>query len=94
MKNTNINAILADLADYTRLADELSAQIETLKDQVKEYMTEQDLTELLGENGSKVYWKEQVQTRFDSSSFKKSGYEELYKSFCRESIVRPFKFYK
>lgn len=88
-----INDTLRELAEYTRLAEELTAQIDTLKDEVKAYMTEQNLDELLGESGEKVYWKKQIQNRFDSTAFKKSEWGELYKEFTKPSETRPFKFF-
>lgn len=95
MKKTlsEIHQTMKSLAEYTRLQDELTAQIDSLKDEIKEYMTDKNLTELLGENGEKVYWKKTLQSRFDSTSFKKSEWGELYQMYCKPSEVRPFKFY-
>ena len=95
MKRTiaEINATLKELAEYTRMQEELEAQIDSLKDEIKAYMTDKNLTELLGESGEKVYWKTQIQNRFDSTAFKKSEWGELYKDFTKPSETRPFKFY-
>ena len=95
MKKTlaEINATLRELAEYTRMQDELTAQIDGLKDEIKSYMTDEDLTELLGENGEKVYWGKVVSNRFDSTAFKKSEWAELYKEYSRTVETRPFKFY-
>lgn len=93
-KNINeINAVLRELSEYTRMQEELTAQIDSLKDEIKAYMTDENLTELLGESGQKVYWKTQLQTRFDSTAFKKSEFGDLYQRFTKQTEVRPFKFF-
>lgn len=89
----DINAIMRELAEFTRMQEELDAQIDNLKDEIKSYMTAENLDELLGENGEKVYWKSQIQNRFDSTAFKKSEWGELYKMFTKPSETRPFKFF-
>lgn len=89
----NINEIMRELAEYTRMQEELDAQIDSLKDEIKSYMTAENLEELLGENGEKVYWKAQIQNRFDSTAFKKSEWGELYKMYQKPCETRPFKFF-
>lgn len=95
MKKTlaEIQATMKELSEYTRMAEELTAQIDALKDEIKAFMTDENLTELLGENGSKVYWKSQLQNRFDTAAFRKSEWGSLYEEFTKQSEVRPFKFY-
>ena len=95
MKKTvaGINAIMKELAEYTAMKAELEAQIDTIKDQIKEYMNDENLDELLGENGEHVVWKSVISNRFDSTAFKKSEWGELYKEFTKPSETRPFKFF-
>lgn len=95
MKKTlaEINATMKELAEYTAMMNELEAQIDAIKDQIKEYMKEEDLEELLGENGEHVVWKKVISNRFDSTAFKKSEWGELYKEFTRPSETKPFKFF-
>lgn len=89
----NINELMKELAEYTRLQEELTASIEALKDECKEYMKEENLDEVLGENGEHIVWKSVISNRFDSTAFKKSEWGELYKEFTKPSETRPFKFY-
>ena len=49
----SINAIMAELAQYTRLQEEAAAMVEALKDQIKEYMTAAGL-EVLTDDERKV----------------------------------------
>lgn len=95
MKKTiaEINATLRELAEYTRMQEELETQIDSLKDEIKAYMTDENITELLGESGEKVYWDKVISSRFDSTAFKKSEWAELYKEYSKTVETRPFKFY-
>lgn len=88
-----INKTMKELAEYTAMMTELESQIETMKDQIKEYMREEEIEELLGENGEHVVWKKVLSSRFDSTAFKKSEWGELYKEFTKPSETRPFKFF-
>lgn len=89
----NINELMRELAEYTKLQEELTAQIEELKDEAKQYMNENELDEVLGENGEHIVWKSVISNRFDSTAFKKSEWGELYKMFTKPSETRPFKFF-
>lgn len=95
MKKTiaEINATLKELAEYTKMQEELETQIDSLKDKIKAYMTDENITELLGESGEKVYWDKVISSRFDSTAFKKSEWAELYKEYSKTVETRPFKFY-
>ena len=42
-------------------------------------MKDEDLDELLGENGEHAVWRKVISNRFDSTAFKKSEWGELYK---------------
>ena len=95
MKKTiaEINATLKELAEYTRMQEELTAQIDSLKDELKAYMKDENLDELLGENGEHAVWRPVISNRFDSAAFKKSEWAELYKEYTKPSETRPFKFF-
>ena len=88
-----INAILKELSEFTKMQEELDAQIDSLKDELKDYMKAENVDELLGENGEHVVWRTVVSNRFDSTSFKKSEWGELYKMFTKPCETRPLKFY-
>lgn len=94
MKKTieEINATMKELAEYTAMKEELTAQIEALQDQIKAYMNENGIDEIIGENGEKATWRSVVSNRFDSASFRKSEWGELYKEFCRRSEYMRFTF--
>lgn len=88
-----INKTLKELSELVKLSEELQTEIESLKNECKEYMNSENLEELLGDNGEHVVWKKVISNRFDSTAFKKSEWGELYKEFCKPSETRPFKLF-
>lgn len=88
-----IQKTMKELAEFTAMQAELEAQIDSLKDELKEYMREENVDELLGENGEHAVWRKVISTRFDSTAFKKSKWSELYKQFSKTTETKPFKFY-
>lgn len=90
--NKNINEVMAELKNYMDMKDELQAEIEALQDQVKSYMTEAGVDEVIGENGEKATWRSVVSNRFDTASFRKSEWGELYKEFCKRTEYLRFTF--
>lgn len=66
----NYNEIMAELAQYTRIAEETAAVIDGLKDKLKEYMTAEGLETLAG-NEHKATYKTVVCTRIDTTALKK-----------------------
>lgn len=94
MKKTidEINATMKELAEYTAMKEELTAQIEALQDEIKGYMAETGVDEVVGENGEKATFRSVVSNRFDSTAFKKSEWGELYKEFCKRTEYKRFTF--
>ena len=66
----NYNEIMRELAHYTRIADEAAAIADGLKDQLKNYMVENSLETLIGEEHKAIY-KAVKSTRVDTTAFKK-----------------------
>lgn len=66
----DINKIMAELANYNRIADETAAIIDGLKDQLKEYMTQNNIDTLNGIEHKATY-KPVESARLDSKSLKK-----------------------
>ncbi len=92
MKTMNeINATMKELAEYTELAEQLKAQIEALQDEVKAYMTETGVDEVIGENGEKATWRGVISNRFDSTAFKKD-FLDIYKEYTKRTEYKRFTF--
>lgn len=66
---TNINEIMAQLAQYNRMKDETEAIIDGLKDQLKQYMIENKLETLNGDEHKAIY-KAVESSRVDTKRLK------------------------
>lgn len=91
----NIKELLADLAELKALETELNAELEAVTDQIKSYMTENDQTELLADDGSKVTYSTVVSKRFDTSKFRKESQvnELIYQQYLKQSTCKRFQFH-
>ena len=89
-KMRNINEVMKELAEMNALLEETNAIIEGLKDEVKEYMNDQGVDEVVSDSG-KATWREVISSRFASTEFKKV-HADLYKAFCRSTTSRRFTF--
>lgn len=84
MTQERINQMLKELKKYNDMKKELDNQIKALQDECKEYMTENQLSELFNENRSIVARLATVVTkRFDTASFRHSEWAELYEEYCK-----------
>lgn len=67
----NINEVMKELAEYTRIQEETTVIIDGLKDTIKNYMQENGLDTLSG-NEHKATYKPVTTTRIDTTAFKKA----------------------
>ena len=66
----NINDVFAELAQYTRLQEEITATVDSLKDTLKKYMEENQLETLTGTEHKATY-KAVTSSRIDTTALKK-----------------------
>ena len=66
----NINETMRELAQYTRLQEEAAAMVEALKDQLKQYMNENHLETLAGDEHKATY-KTVTSSRIDTAALRK-----------------------
>lgn len=91
MTQERINQMLAELKEYGEMKKELDKQIKELQAECKVYMTENQLSELFNDNKSiSVRYTEMISEKFDSTSFKKSEWGELYKEYCKKVTSMRF----
>ena len=74
--------------ELRRMADELTAEIESIQDAIKAHMTAIDADTLTGTD-YKITWKTVTSSRFDSTAFKKAM-PELAERFTKSSTSRRF----
>lgn len=86
----NINDIMKELAQYKRLQDETAAIIEGLTDQLKEYMTANQLDTLIGDEHKATY-KIVTSSRIDTTALKKAM-PEVVTAYTKTTETRRFTF--
>ena len=66
----NIDSTMKELAQYTRIMEEASATVDSLKDEIKRYMEDHD-TDVLTGNEHKATYKAVSSSRIDTTALKK-----------------------
>lgn len=91
MTSRRMNKVLAELKEYNQMKKQLDAQIKALQDECKEYMTENQLSELFNDDNSIVArYSEVISTTFDTTAFKKSEWAELYQEYTKKVTSMRF----
>lgn len=86
----NIDAIMAELAQYIRMQEEAAAMVESLKDQLKERMTAAGVESLAGSEHKATY-KSVTSSRVDTTSLKKD-HPEIAARYTKTTTARRFTF--
>lgn len=86
----DINAIMAELAQYTRLQEEAAAMVEALKDQIKEHMTVTGLEVLTGDEHKATY-KTVTSSRIDTAALKKE-HPDIATQYTKTTETKRFTF--
>lgn len=86
----DINAIMADLAQYTRIMEEAAATVEGLKDQLKQYMQAHALETIAGAE-HKCSWKTVQSSRVDTTALKKD-FPDIVAAYTRMTESKRFTF--
>ena len=90
MNIRELNEVMKTIAEYSRIAEEAQKVVDENKEVLKAYMTESELTELIGDEHKATY-KEVVSNRFDSTAFKKD-HADMYEAYKKESSSMRFTF--
>lgn len=86
----NINEIMAELAQYTRMAEEIAATVDGLKDQIKKYMEENKLETLTGSEHKATY-KTVATSRIDTAALKRNA-PEIATQYTKTTESKRFTF--
>ncbi|MDR2044893.1 MAG: hypothetical protein LBQ15_11145 [Clostridium sp.] len=86
----NINDTMKELAEYIRLGEEVTANIEGLKDALKAYMSEKGLDTLAG-NEHKAAYKAVESSRIDTTALKKAM-PDIAAQYTRTTTSKRFIF--
>lgn len=86
----DINAIMAELAQYTRMAEEIVATVDGLKDAIKKYMEENQLETLTG-NEHKATYKTVTSSRIDTTALKRNA-PDIAEKYTKTTKTKRFTF--
>ena len=86
----NIDNTMKELAEYIRMGEEIAANIDALKDQIKQYMNDNQLETLTGAE-HKASYKAVVSSRIDTTALKKDA-PEIAAKYTRTTESRRFTF--
>ena len=86
----DINAIMAELAQYSRMAEEIAATVDGLKDTIKKYMEENQLETLTG-NEHKATYKTVTSSRIDTTALKRNA-PDIAEKYTKTTESKRFLF--
>lgn len=86
----NINAIMQELAQYTRMAEEIAATVDSLKDTLKKHMEENGLDSIAGSE-HKASYKAVTSSRIDTTALKRD-LPEIAARYTKTTETRRFLF--
>lgn len=80
---------IEELNELEAMIEELKAEAESIKDVIKNEMTEQNLEEMIVGDYI-VKYQQILSSRFDTKRFKVEMGEKLYKNYCKEVASMRF----
>lgn len=86
MSTSQLTSIITEMKEYERMAEELAATIEGLKDQIKAHMGDKE--EIIA-GQYKVRWKQVTSQRVDTKALK-AELPDVAARYSRESVTRRF----
>lgn len=86
----NINAIMAELAQYIRMQEEAAAMVESLKDQLKAQMQAAGVDTLAGDEHKATY-KAVTSSRVDTTALRRD-LPEIAAQYTKTTTARRFTF--
>lgn len=86
----DINAIMTELAQYTRMAEEIAATVDSLKDTLKKYMEDNNIDVLTG-NEHKATYKTVTSSRIDTTALKRNA-PDIAEEYTKTTATKRFTF--
>ena len=80
---TNIKDVIKEIKEYQAMQDELKKQINELKEEAIEWLDENELDEILTDEG-KITYREVISKRFNSTAFKKD-FADIYDEYTTKT---------
>lgn len=85
---TNIKDVIREIKEYQAMQDELKKQINDLKEEAIEWLDENELDEILTDEG-KITYREVISKRFNSTQFKKD-FADIYDEYTTKTSNMRF----
>lgn len=86
----NLNTLMREIAEYSRMAEEIAATLDSLKDSLKKYMDENGLDSIAG-NEHKASYKAVTSSRIDTTALKRDM-PEIAAKYTKTTETRRFLF--
>lgn len=86
----NLDEIMRELAEYTRLSEEIAATVDSLKDVLKKHMEENGLDSIAGSE-HKASYKAVTSSRIDTTALKRDM-PEIAARYTKTTETRRFLF--
>lgn len=86
----NLNGLMREIAEYSRMAEEIGATLDSLKDSLKKYMDENGLDSIAG-NEHKASYKAVTSSRIDTTALKRD-IPEIAAKYTKTTETRRFLF--
>jgi predicted phage-related endonuclease len=86
----NLNALMREIAEYTRMAEEIGATLDSLKDTLKKHMEENGLDSIAGSE-HKASYKAVTSSRIDTAALKRE-LPEIAAKYTKTTETRRFLF--
>ena len=86
----DINIMFSELAQYTRMAEEIAATVDGLKDEIKRYMEDHN-TDILAGSEHKATYKAVQSSRIDTAALKKDM-PDVVAQYTKSTSTKRFLF--
>lgn len=90
MAMDNLNALMREIAEYTRMAEEIGATLDSLKDTLKKHMEENGLDSIAGSE-HKASYKVITSSRIDTTALKRD-LPKIAAKYTKTTETRRFLF--
>lgn len=86
----NLDSLMREIAEYTRMAEEIAATVDSLKDILKKHMEENGLDSIAGSE-HKASYKAVTSSRIDTTALKRDM-PEIAAKYTKTTNTRRFLF--
>ena len=86
----NLNALMREIAEYTRLSEEVGATLDSLKDILKKHMEENGLESIAGDE-HKASYKAVTSSRIDTTALKRD-FPDIVEKYTKTTKSKRFLF--